>query len=306
MSEAAFTHVPVLLDEVIEHLITDSTGTYIDATFGRGGHTHALLERLRPCANLLVIDRDPEALMVAEELASSDRRVSVQLGNFSEINMLPQVRESAPVHGILFDVGVSTPQIRRAKRGFSFDEEGPLDMRMDPSSGESASSWLNRSDPETIANVLREYGGVEQAYKVASAIHARIPLSTTTELSAIVKRQVLPRASPVRLLAQVFQAIRIKVNDELRALDEGLRRGIQLLAMRGRLAVITFHSLEHRIARQFVADVTMPTTPRRMPLRRADEPIASVVKRNLRPTKSELHLNPSARSAMLQVVERIR
>ena len=297
-------HVPVLLDQLVDSVVTDTTGTYVDATFGGGGHSQAILERLDETGRLIVMDRDPEAIQEARALAKQDRRLIVQHGNFGALPTLLRPNDIDRLDGIVFDVGVSTQQLKQRERGFSFDVDGPLDMRMNPQVGKTASEFLNGAPAEEIISVLRDYGDVRQAPDITSAILSARPLTKTSELAELVKRFRHPNASQIRLVAQVFQAVRIQVNDELNELESGLHDGFNLLKVGGRIAVISFHSLEHRTARRFAQLQTQPNAPRQMPIRASDIAKARYVVKNLRPSGIERRSNPSARSAMMQVIER--
>lgn len=300
------SHIPVLQSELVEALITNTSGVYIDATFGRGGHTRALLERLDFDARVVVVDRDPAAIAVATRSSRTDSRVLVQHGNFGQLSTLDQVKQFDRVDGILFDVGVSTPQLKDGLRGFAFDIDGPLDMRMNPDTGQSAATFLNNAPTKEITRVLRDYGDVRPARAIAQDIVSSKPLTSTSQLVSLVKRHRAPKSAPLRLVSQVFQAVRIQVNDELAELEAGLKDGFCMLRVGGRLAIVTFHSLEHRLSREFVARVTSANAPRRMPVPASHLASARFVVKNMRPSDVERRHNPSARSAMLQVIERIR
>lgn len=298
-------HEPVLLDSVVLSLITDDAGAYSDASFGRGGHTTGLLARLREDARLLVLDRDPDAVAVARELASTDPRVQVIHGKFSDIAHLAHQRDIFELDGVLFDAGASTPQLTESSRGFSYRSEGPLDMRMDNSQGITAKEWLSTVSEAELFGVLRTYGEERNARRIARAVIRARPVTTTTQLAEIVQSCSSTRDIGKHPATRVFQAVRIRINDELRELEVGIEAAFSLLKVGGRIAVITFHSLEHRIVRQKFRDWTHPKIPRRMPIRDVSETKAKIVVKNGRPSANEVLRNDRARSAMLQVIERV-
>lgn len=298
-------HIPVLLNELVESVVTDIEGTYVDATYGRGGHSRALLESLGSKGRLIGCDRDPANSESAHVLALSDSRFTFVQTRFTELNQSLSSLGVEDITGILFDVGVSTPQLTDASRGFAFDLEGPLDMRMSNKGGESAAAWINRAKIQELADVLRTYGEVDAAYSLAKQIHLKRPLRTTLDLVNVVKSRMGGNRTTARQLAQVFQAIRIHINDELNQLEEGLRQAFDALRSGGRLGVITFHSLEHRLARQRLQEWVRPSTPKGLPIR--DELArAKFVLKNCRPSYLERQRNPKSRSAMLQVIEKVK
>ena len=313
-------HRPVLRDEVVAALCTVPDGAYVDATFGRGGHARALLAALAPDARLLVIDRDPRAVAAARALAAVDARVRVAHGRFSAIERLvaesglrePLERnalEHSGIAGVLIDLGVSSPQLDDPTRGFSFREDGPLDMRMDPDSGESAAEWLAKVDEAELARVLETYGEERFARRIARAIVARRrthPITRTLELAEIVD-QSQPRPDAHKHAAtRTFQAIRIHVNDELTELPLALEGAFAVLSIGGRLAVIAFHSLEDRIVKRTFALWTRgPETPRRMPIKGVRATRARPIGKAVRASGAEVRANPRARSATLRVVEKV-
>lgn len=305
-SDGGAQHVPVMKAEVLEGLRPSScrSGHFLDGTFGRGGHARALLEQLGPEARLQVSDRDPEALQVARALAEADRRVEVHAGNFADLlsGAVP-----ASLDGILLDLGVSSPQLDQAERGFSFQQDGPLDMRF--GDGESAADWLARVDERTLADVLYQYGEERRSRAVARAIvaaRAEAPLTRTAQLAELIAR-VVPRESGKHPATRSFQAIRIAVNDELGALERGLAAAHAALKPGGRLAVISFHSLEDRLVKQFIHTHSRPpaATRRGPPLALpAFVPSLLAVGGARKPTAAEQLANPRARSAVLRVAER--
>ena len=300
-------HVAVLFAEVIEGLAVKADGTYLDGTFGRGGHARGVLARLGPEGRLLVMDKDPEAIAVAERLAADDARVALRRGSFADLARWPLA--AAGLDGILFDLGVSSPQLDVAERGFSFGKDGPLDMRMDPDAGESAAQWLAHASDKEIADVLWTYGEERQSRRIARAIVARraeTPLLRTAQLADLIA-SVMPRGdSRIHPATRSFQAIRIYINRELVDLEAGLDAALQALKPGGRLAVISFHSLEDRIVKQFMArHAKAPPSNRRMPVEIAFTPNLRLVGGAQKAADAELAVNPRARSAVLRVAEKL-
>ena len=301
-------HVPVMLEAVVAAVAADPDGYYVDATYGRGGHARGLLARLSARARLLVIDRDAQAIADARKLAAADDRVRVAHGRLGDLaDHLTADGRPRPC-GVMLDVGVSSPQLDDAERGFSFAADGPLDMRMDRREPRTAAAWLNAATAQEIETVLRDYGGERYARRIARRIVAERPLDTTTQLAGIV-REAVPAAQPDKDPAtRTFQAIRIHLNDELGELARGLDAAFDALAIGGRLATITFHSLEHRLARQrFRQWLRGPELPRRLPVRGHSPSLArpvATIGRGRRPSAAEIRANPRARSAFLQAVEK--
>ena len=299
-------HVPVLLEEVVQHLVHTASGTYVDGTFGRGGHTEALLQRLAPDAVVLVLDRDPAAVAAAEQLAAKDARVHVVQARFSQMREVVAAQGLADIQGVLLDLGVSSPQLDDAQRGFSFRFSGPLDMRMNPDEGASAAEWLNAADEGEIARVIKNYAEERFARRIARAIVAARPLSTTDELAEVVAAAVPARAAGKHPATKTFQAIRIFINEEMQELEEGLQAAFDVLSDGGRLAVISFHSLEDRVVKQTFRSLTRPPAlPRRVPVRHEElQTAAKDIAGPLRPGVHEVDHNPRARSATLRVIEK--
>ena len=304
-------HVPVLLEETVEQLGIRSDGVYVDGTFGRGGHARAILERLGPDGRLLAIDRDPEAVREGEALAREDERFEIERGNFGELRGLLEERGwMGKVDGILLDVGVSSPQLDNARRGFSFRDDGPLDMRMDPSAGPSARDFLNSATEEQIRTVLHRYGEERAAPRIARAICARRqerPVETTADLAGIVESVMRRKPGAKHPATKTFQAIRIFINDELEALRSGLLQSADALAPGGRLCVISFHSLEDRIAKRFLRDNSRvdPALARLPEIPPTARPRLRLPAKAIRSGAAELQTNPRARSATLRVGERL-
>jgi 16S rRNA (cytosine1402-N4)-methyltransferase len=295
-------HTPVLATEALAALAVRADGTYIDGTFGRGGHSRLILERLGPKGRLIALDRDPQAEQAAHEIR--DPRFSFFRTRFSDLSALP-----AGVDGLLFDLGVSSPQLDDPERGFSFRRDGPLDMRMDPDSGPSAAQWLAAAEPAEIEKVIREYGEERFAKQIAAAIAAargREPLVRTRQLAEIVGQAVRTREPGQDPATRTFQALRIHLNRELEEVSLMLPQAVAALAPAGRLAVISFHSLEDRIVKRFLQGLARPEVPRRLPLRQHEmpQPVLRLVGRAQRAGERETRTNPRARSATLRVAER--
>lgn len=301
-------HRSVLLEESLSALVTDPNGLYVDATFGRGGHSRAMLERLGSAGRLVALDRDPEAVAAAR--AITDARFSMVHSPFGEISeALHRAGIEGRVHGILLDIGVSSPQLDDPARGFGFSQAGPLDMRMDPSRGPSAADWLACAEEAEIVQVLRDYGEERFARRIARAIleaRQHAPLIRTEALAELVARAVPKREPGKHPATRTFQALRIVVNDELGELRCCLDQICDLLAPGGRLVVISFHSLEDRIVKQFIrAQSRGPTLPKGVPVM-GDAPPGRLrpVGKALRPSATEVASNVRARSAILRVAER--
>jgi 16S rRNA (cytosine1402-N4)-methyltransferase len=300
-------HRPVLLAEVLDALAIQPHGTYVDGTFGRGGHSRAILERLGPAGRLIAIDRDPAALAAGR--AIQDPRFAIVHARLSELAQVLDACHAPRVAGMLFDLGVSSPQLDDAARGFSFRADGPLDMRMDPTSGISAAEWLAIAKEEQLREVIRDYGEERFAKQIAAAIVAArrlAPLRGTRQLAEIVGQAVRTREPGQDPATRTFQAVRIFVNQELAEVSLMLPQAIAGLAPGGRLAVISFHSLEDRIVKRTLALAARPQVPRRLPLRASElpPPLVKLLGRAIRPGEAEIEVNPRARSARLRVAER--
>lgn len=295
-------HQTVMLNEAVDAIVGRPDGFYVDGTFGRGGHTRALLSRLNEKGRILALDRDPQAAKAAKELA--DPRLTFMQVDFAQIGNLlaPQ-----SVDGLLLDIGVSSPQIDDPGRGFSFRHDGPLDMRMDPASGESAADFLKRADQQHIAQVIRDYGEERFAVQIAKAIVARREsgqsLCTTGELSRLVAQTVKTREPGQDPATRTFQALRIHVNAELEQLEVALNAALAILKPQGRLAVISFHSLEDRIVKQFMLKYSRFEPDRRALFAPVPAMMLEEVKR-FKPTTQEVTKNTRARSAVLRVATR--
>ncbi len=300
-------HLPVMFGQVMDGLRVRKDGTYLDGTFGRGGHARGVLERLGDGGRLLLMDKDPEAIRVAEQAFGADPRVAIRRGSFAALGDWDRVRDG--LDGVLLDLGVSSPQLDVAERGFSFGKDGPLDMRMDPESGESAAAWLARADEREIADVLWTFGEEKQSRRIARAIVARRaaePLLRTAQLADLIASVVPRGAQKIHPATRSFQAIRIFVNRELEDLERGLDAAVAALRPGGRLAVISFHSLEDRIVKQFIARLAKaPPANRRMPVAVAFVPTLRIVADAQKADAAETDANPRARSAVLRVAEKL-
>ncbi len=297
-------HEPVLLTEAIEALAIRPDGSYVDGTFGRGGHSRAILERLGPQGRLIALDRDPEAEHAAKEIR--DPRFTFFRTAFSGLGKALGERK---VQGMLFDLGVSSPQIDDPRRGFSFRADGPLDMRMDPTQGESAAQWLAMAEEKQIKEVVRNYGEERFAQQIAASIVAArrsAPIERTGQLADLVAKAVRTREPGQDPATRTFQALRIHVNRELEEVSLMLPRSLEHLEVEGRLAVISFHSLEDRIVKRFLQQAARPEVPRGLPLRESEmpQPAVRIVGRAQRASAQETRRNPRARSAILRVAAR--
>lgn len=305
------THQPVLLEEVLQALSPRAQGRYVDATYGRGGHAAAILARLGSAGRLLVIDQDPEAVSHAHATLGHDPRVSVRQGNFGELNhIVLEVLGSGGVDGVLLDLGVSSPQLDTAARGFSFQADGPLDMRMNPDAGQSAAQWLAQAPEREIVQVLREYGEERHARRIARRIiaeRAESAITTTAQLAAIISACVPGHGERKHPATRSFQAIRIFINRELEVLTQALSQAEKLLAQGGRLCVISFHSLEDRIVKRYLrrASLADPVYAGLPDIPAHARPRLRLLGRAVRAGDSELARNPRARSAVLRAAERL-
>lgn len=311
METSSWTHTTVLLNEAVEALFNKpdaqpgeaatADGTYVDATFGRGGHSRLILSRLSPQGRLIAFDKDPMAIAEAQRI--DDPRFAIRHQGFSHLNELPP----ASVDGLLMDLGVSSPQIDNPERGFSFRFEGPLDMRMDTTRGQSVAQWLATAETTQIAEVIREYGEERFAGPIAKAIvarrQARGPISTTTELAQLVADTVKTRESGQNPATRTFQALRIFINAELEELQQALEASLDVLRPGGRLVVISFHSLEDRIVKQFIAQHSREVYDRRAPFAVPKLMKLRALDR-IKPSAAEVAGNPRSRSAIMRVAQR--
>ncbi|HEY0962333.1 MAG TPA: 16S rRNA (cytosine(1402)-N(4))-methyltransferase RsmH [Pseudomonadales bacterium] len=326
-ADGGFQHETVFLAEAVDALITDPEGVYVDGTFGRGGHSRLLLQKLGASGRLLVIDKDPEAIAVAEELRASDHRVSVAHGSFADLARLVRElpaggqrqgevkqgdsrQDDVKVSGVLLDLGVSSPQLDDARRGFSFTHDGPLDMRMNNKQGISAAEWLATAAEEEIARVIYEYGEEKFSRRMARAIvaeRARQPITTTKQLADIVAQANPAWERHKHPATRAFQGIRIFINDELRDLETALQATLDVLAVGGRMAIISFHSLEDRIVKQFMQKhVRGDDFPPGVPVTSAQlKPRLKLVGKALKTSDAARGRNVRARSAVMRVAEKL-
>ncbi|MHA6205217.1 16S rRNA (cytosine(1402)-N(4))-methyltransferase RsmH [Dyella soli] len=300
-------HIPVMLGEAVEGLAVREGGRYLDGTFGRGGHARAVLSRLGPDGRLLLMDRDPQAIATAQAEFAGDPRVSIRHANFS--GMAEWDETAGGLDGILLDLGVSSPQLDEAARGFSFMADAPLDMRMDTTQGESAAEFLAHASEKEIADVLWIYGEERFSRKIARAIvedRSEHPITRTGQLAGLIERVVGRREPGKHPATRSFQALRIRVNGELDALAQGLDAALSLLKVGGRLSIISFHSLEDRAVKLFIRDHSgrVQGSRRGPPVVAAPARLAAVGKAQF-PSEAELAVNPRARSAVLRVAEKL-
>ena len=304
MTESVLSHTTVLLNEAVDELLQSSAGTdgaYVDATFGRGGHTRLILSRLSPKGRVLAFDKDLEA--IAEAGRIQDNRFSIRHEGFSNLGELPP----GSVDGVLMDLGISSPQIDSPERGFSFRFDGPLDMRMDTTRGQSVADWLATAEVDHITEVIRDYGEERFAFQIAKALVARRqergPISSTTDLAHLVADTVKTREPGQNPATRTFQAFRIFINAELAELEQALEASLQVMAPGARLVVISFHSLEDRIVKQFMAKHAKEVVDRRVPFA---EPVKMRLKLcgRIRPSEAEVRGNPRSRSAIMRMAQR--
>jgi 16S rRNA (cytosine1402-N4)-methyltransferase len=304
-TNAERSHVPVLLAETLEGLRVVEDGIYLDGTYGRGGHARAVLARLGPHGRLLVMDRDPDAIADAERELGRDPRVAIRHAAFA--GLADWEETAGGLDGVLFDLGVSSPQLDEPARGFSFQADGPLDMRMDPTRGVSAADWLAEAGEAEIADVLWRLGEERMSRRIARAIVAArgtAPLTTTRQLADLVAKTIGHRERNKHPATRTFQALRIHVNDELGQLERGLEAATLRLKSGGRLAVISFHSLEDRVVKQFIRGEEAPRVRRGLPQPEAAPSPLVAVGKAIFASDAEVAANPRARSAVLRVAER--
>ena len=314
MTDSQFNHISVLLDEAVNGLNIRANGIYIDGTFGRGGHSQLILSRLGKEGRLIAIDRDPQAVAVAQQMIT-DARFSIKYGSFSQLQIfIEEEGLVGKIDGVLLDLGVSSPQLDDPARGFSFMRDGPLDMRMDPTTGQSAAEWLMKAEEADIAWVLKAYGEERFAKRIAKAIVARnhhsaeAPLTRTKQLADLIE-QVSPfKEKHKHPATRSFQAIRIYINSELEEIAKALEGALNILAPHGRLSIISFHSLENRLVKRFIREhsrgpkvpVGLPLTD--MQLKSFGSPVLKVLGK-LKPTAKEVMENPRARSSVVRFAE---
>jgi len=307
----AANHETVLKQEAVDALMVQPDGAYVDATFGRGGHSSKILEQLGPEGRLFVIDKDPEAITVARQLSASDSRIHVTHGAFSELlSSVEGAGLTGQIKGILFDLGVSSPQLDRAERGFSFLRDGPLDMRMDPTRGVSAEEWINSAPEKEIADVLYQFGEERHSRRMARRIvevRKESRIDRTTQLAEIVKEANPSWEKDKHPATRAFQGIRIFINAEFEEITRALEHALTALAIGGRLVVISFHSLEDRIVKKFIAlQAKGDNFPRGLPVSQDMlNPRLKAVSKAVKPSAKEVNNNPRARSAVMRVAEKI-
>ena len=303
-------HKPVLLNEVIKALNIRSDGFYIDGTFGRGGHSREIIKRLGCNGRLLAFDKDPDAVMSAGTDLMQDERFEIIKGSFTMLmSYVKQHEVEEKVSGVLFDLGVSSPQFDNSKRGFSFRYDSPLDMRMNPDEGESVANWLNKANETEIADVIYKYGEERASRKIAKAIISFIEktsIDSTKQLVDIIKNSIHSKKNNIHPATKTFQAFRIFINHELDEIKEVLPQAADVLCKGGRLAAISFHSLEDRIVKRFLRAQSRPKEqPPEIPiLENCSDTKLKLIGKKIRPSKEEIKNNPRARSALLRVAER--
>ena len=311
MSTTLYEHRPVLLNEVLQGLNIRTDGSYIDCTFGRGGHCRSILEQLNEEGRLFAIDKDPEAIRSVSKDLSSDKRFSLFHGSFTMLNKIVENNNlHHGINGILFDLGVSSPQLDDPERGFSFRNDGHLDMRMDNSSGSTAAEWIKTADEAEIAKVLIQYGEERFAKKIAKAIvntRSKTDICTTRQLADLIAATIPFRENDKHPATRTFQAIRIFINGELEEIEQALNQTIEILAEGGRLVVISFHSLEDRIVKRFMRNQARGDNyPAEIPIPKLlIRPKLKVIGKAVYPDQTEIYRNPRARSAVLRIAERL-
>ncbi|SDR76346.1 16S rRNA (cytosine1402-N4)-methyltransferase [Halopseudomonas xinjiangensis] len=303
-------HISVLLNEALVGLDVRPDGLYVDGTFGRGGHSRAILDKLGESGRLIAFDKDPEAIRVGDQLAAEDGRFVVVRRSFADMaEELRQRGESGTVDGVLLDLGVSSPQLDDPERGFSFLNDGPLDMRMDPTQGQSAAQWINSASEADIATVLFEYGEERFSRRMAKAIvmrRAEQPFTRTADLAEVIKQANPAWEKHKHPATRAFQGIRIFINRELDDLSLGLKAALEVLAPGGRLVVISFHSLEDRLVKQFMRlEAKGAPIPRGLPIRESDISVSvNLVGKAIKPSADEVSANSRSRSAVLRIAEK--
>ena len=300
-----YEHTPVLLSDSVDYLITDPNGIYIDATLGGGGHSKLILEKLGENGHLFGIDQDPEALSASEERIGDSKRFTALEGNFGYLTTLIPAEHHGKISGILFDYGVSTHQIKEPERGFSFQHDGPLDMRMSAMSGVSAYSVVNEYDYKKLRDVIFHYGEERMSRQIAQEIINRRPIKTTSELRDAVENVVKGRFS-IKSVARVFQGIRIEVNREMEVLKSALEDSLKLLKVGGRIVAISYHSLEDRLVKYFFKSGNFEGRIEKDFYGKSLNPIEPLVKQIITPGEEEIEKNPASRSAKMRIAEKIK
>jgi 16S rRNA (cytosine1402-N4)-methyltransferase len=312
MNEDNFSHITVLLDEAVEGLVQIPEGVYIDGTFGRGGHSGLILKQLNENGRLIAIDKDPEARKRADELFAGDSRFKMQAGSFAQLEEFCEAEDLVgKLDGVLLDLGVSSPQLDDASRGFSFMKDGPLDMRMDPDSGESAAQWIARASEEEIADVIYTYGEERYSRRMAKSIvyhRADEPIVTTKRLAEIVKEAHPKWEKGKHPATKAFQGIRIFINSELEDLEKCLDQSLDMLKVGGRLVVISFHSLEDRIVKRFIRLYEKgKQVPRDIPVMNEDLNLRlKSIGKAVKPSKNEVGDNVRSRSAVMRMAVKLK
>ncbi len=296
-------HIPVMLQECMDALITDTNGIYVDGTLGGGGHSKEILSLIGKEAKLFGIDQDDEALAAAKARIGEDSRFEAIKGNFGYLSTLLPPQVNGQVAGILLDLGVSTHQIKEAERGFSFQEDGPLDMRMGNLSGVSAYQVVNSYDYETLRDIIFHYGEERASRQLAKAIIEARPVETTAELVEVI-REIVPKKFAVKSLARVFQAIRIEVNRELDVLKDVLEQSLEVIKPSGRIVVMSYHSLEDRIVKKFFKAGNHEGEVEKDFYGNIISPLQPVNRQVITPSPEEVSINPAARSAKLRIAEK--
>ena len=306
-----YEHEPVLLDEVIKALNIQPDGFYIDGTFGRGGHSREIIKRLSSKGRLLAFDKDPDAVMSIGADLIQDERFEIIKGSFTMLmQYAKQYKVDNQISGVLFDFGVSSPQLDDIKRGFSFKYDSPLDMRMNPTEGQSVADWLKNASESEVADIIYKYGEERASRKIAKAIvdfRNRTPIDSTTQLAKIISKAKPSYKQDIHPATKTFQAFRIFINHELDEIRDALPKATDVLCKGGRLVAISFHSLEDRIVKRFMRDQSKPKEqPIELPILRDKGDIKlKIIGKKIRPTINELSKNHRARSALLRIAERI-
>ncbi|WP_421132218.1 16S rRNA (cytosine(1402)-N(4))-methyltransferase RsmH [Alteromonas sp. A079] len=309
---ATFTHISVLLEECIEALAIKPNGIYIDATFGRGGHSARILEALGTSGKLIAFDRDPQAIKAAERFANDERFHIIHTPFGDMADEIDKLGLTGKIDGVLMDLGVSSPQLDDAERGFSFLRDGPLDMRMDTSKGQSAADWLATAEEQDITQVIKEFGEEKFGKRIAHAIvntREETPITRTAQLADIIDKAVPVKDKFKHPATRAFQGIRIYINAELEQLRVGLKAATQVLAKEGRLAVISFHSLEDRLVKRFIKDQSKgKVVPHNLPITQAEidaDKVLKALSRAIKPSQQEIANNVRSRSSVLRVAEKL-
>ncbi len=311
MNAESYGHIPVLLDEVVDGLDIKPDGIYVDCTYGRGGHSSMIMHMLGEKGRLLAIDQDEEAILSGQQRFANDDRIQFEHGSYIQLeNLAEEHGIMGRVNGLLFDLGVSSPQLDNSERGFSFQKDGPLDMRMNQSTGVTAEKWLSLAPEREIAKVIKSYGEERYANRIARAIvsaRQQIDLNSTGLLAAIIKKVVPTTEKDKHPATRTFQAIRIYINRELDELREALDQIVDVLVPGGRLAVISFHSLEDRLVKRYIRnEVKGDPFPSELPVMQGQlQPRLKMISKKIQASEEEVELNPRSRSAILRVAEKL-